>query len=339
MLTRVSMFAPGWIATSLPGWTGPARVIDDECMILATLLLSLFLGPAVVDTSMSAPRKPDYWEAWGVVFVKATCDADGRVLSAEVARGTAAPAVLDSLVALVKAGAFEIRTRWDGSPDSVQVVPFVTERHPRVSERAGWVGMPDDIRGALARFPLDVWLRGMLEIDPEFDLDDFLFASQGGPWEEYVPGYLAEPDMMEKRELGLLLDSPDGLWVLDPFHGGFVGGDDRMGWDADNGFSISDASSGARIVSYVVGPGSWSTWATTWIGLERCLLVGSTQRDAFAGGTVVLMPAPAIWELNLVTRTLHFYIGAPIRPEDEPGYDELGYSVLSTSFPKINWRD
>jgi hypothetical protein len=288
---------------------------------------------------MSAPRKPDYWEAWGVVFVKATCDADGRVLSAEVARGTAAPAVLDSLVALVKAGAFEIRARWDGKPDSVQVVPFVTERHPRVSEQAGWVGMPDDIRGALARAQFDVWLREMLALDPEFNLDDFLFLSQGGIWESHMSGYLAGPDMMEKRELGLLLDSPDGSWILDPHHGGFVEGDDRMGWDADNGFSISDVVSGDCALTHVVGPGYWSSWSAAWIGPERFLLVGSTDAGTSAVGEYVRIPAPALWEVDLATRTWHFYVGSPIRREDKLRFGEVGWIVLEATFPKINWRD
>jgi hypothetical protein len=279
-------------------------------MVLATLLLSLFLGSAVGDSSMSAPRTPDYWEAWGVVFVKATCDVDGRVLSAEVAQGTAAPAVLDSLVAVVKEATFDLGHIWD-SRDLVQVVPFVTERHPRESERVGWIGLPEDLRSALARPPFDAWLHGTAATAAAFELDGFLCEGMGGLYAEPAPDYLTDPEMMEKRTQGLLVDSPDSSWVLDPYQGVYVEEDGTRSWDVDTGYTISERATGGRVFYDVVGPGYWSVSAAAWIDANRCLLVGFTHRDTVVADRVVFVSAPLIWEVNVATRTQEYYVGIP----------------------------
>jgi hypothetical protein len=156
-------------------------------MVLATLLLSLFLGSAVGDSSMSAPRTPDYWEAWGVVFVKAKCDADGRVLHAEFARG-GAPAVLDSLVALVEAGAFAVRTRWDGRIRSRWCRSL--SKHHAASERAVWVSVPEDIRGCW-RIRRSMRVE-VLAIDPGSTWTTFC-SDPRVAFGNHMSGYLASP--------------------------------------------------------------------------------------------------------------------------------------------------
>jgi hypothetical protein len=44
-------------------------------------------------------------------------------------------------------------------------------------------------------------------------------------------------------------------------------------------------------------------------------------------------------EVDLTTRIWHFYVGSPIRREDERRFGEVGQAVREATFPKINWRD
>jgi hypothetical protein len=46
-------------------WTAPGGMPDEGRMNLAAaLVLSLLMGSAAVDTTVTVPRTPDYWEAW-----------------------------------------------------------------------------------------------------------------------------------------------------------------------------------------------------------------------------------------------------------------------------------
>jgi hypothetical protein len=255
---------------------------------------------------------PSYWAARKIVSITLRCNSAGEVTSAELYDNNYDASVTDSLITLV--------WRWTMPPGMTrshrgrpftEVAHFVFDRSASTLPDRRIRGIPPFVARALNEPPLSGWLKQWTLHEPGLELTDF--ATEGYTEMQRVEGKgsLRSPELIQKSLRGMLLTSPDGRYVLDPFEGFEITSDGRLARDVDVGYATYDAKTGDRMY-YWVQP-SYRIDLARWVGRTVFVLLGEVRIDhpKSTFDNWVEAWVPAVWVGDVGSQRIALYVGVP----------------------------
>jgi hypothetical protein len=301
-------------------------------------------APPAADSAHAAPRGLEaaraasmhYWQRRRIVSIQIDVDSTGLPRDVRVLADHGPPGAADSLLAVVRGWrAPREWLRWRGPrpADRRAVAAFALDR----TESQAWgrpgAALPAELRRALADSDLACWMQVWQAVDARFSAADFIAQGSVPLREERWPAdLLRSPALAVKSRYGLLLPSPGGRWVLDPFQGIDVDARGRLGYDVDTGYAIYDARTGERWF-YDVGT-TWSIAVVAWLGPERLLLAGSMHAPNPVGRSEPVW-VPFLREVRLDERIWIEYLGAPLPPFAVPRWAHAIETCRQRVYPRL----
>jgi hypothetical protein len=318
-------------------------------ILVSALLLAIVVGvpratpkgtwpPPRCETGYPSYWDTTYWEARQVVTVLAHRDSSGAVTRLELFDDNSGGADIDCLLAPIWHWRFPHRTSpsQKGKPFT-EVVHFVLNRSgANVRDRVAR-GLPGFAEVALEEPPFKRWVQAWAEHAPGFGFTDFVTCGYTDMHRAAWKGVLASPYMVQKRRFGLLLSSPDGRYVLDPFAGLEVSSDGNAAWDADTGYATFDAVTGDRL-DYSVATNDRIDLAR-WINSTTFILLGLMRLDHPKSDSEhwVCAWVPAVWIGDMSTEKIAYYLGLPALPTEWPALERDLSRAKASVYPEVTW--
>ena len=155
--------------------------------------------------------------------------------------------------------------------------------------------------------PLALWLQALRAADPRASQLDFVTYHEGVSTSLRGQRALDGETMRRRQDFGMLHESPDGNYVLDPFAGSEVTEDGLLVHDAETGFSVFEKPSG-DLRCYSLGTGDH---LAAWVDATEFVLVGTSLTTCATGPDFLV---PAIWFGDVEDCRVTCYLGDPMAP-------------------------
>ena len=278
-----------------------------------------------------AQRQAFLWEDRRTIGLIVQFDSSGAVTGMELKERHGSAREADSVLAVARAWRFPhgwARDRREGRWPAVVVLDRAGNAHRDRSQP-----VPPAIAELLLKHPLAEWLQALQSIHPEASTEYFRSYGSWHMFKVRAVGMLGDEMLRRKASCSMLLESPAGTYVLDPFVGFEVYEECGLGADVDTGFSIFQSASGDR---------TWYDVSTTesihvaaWADDSTFVMAG-TGRIENADRSLATR-VPLLWVGDASNGIMRRYIGAPMDPLQEEGFWRQILIVMRNSYPRVRY--
>jgi hypothetical protein len=291
-------------------------------------------GPDTTNSREWNPKGP-YWKSYGSVLIKAVCDSNGSMKSAELLYSLASRAQTDSILNLATRTQFEARPGMDGSirrwrdhethtdSDLHILIPYPI--HGARSEVASSLATRKDLETA----GLGPWLKMWDELLPGWPFESWTYTYTGDPMYAYT-STIRDSQM---TALGMVSSSPDGRWRMHPFVGVEFDAEGRPDFDVDGGFVLYTTESPNRVWQHVTGTTA-NYFSAEWIDDKRFVVTAVEEVDLDYEG-VVFFHAPVLIFGNTSSASFTSLVGPPIPDQDSKRIWEHLQQYQEARYPKF----
>lgn len=251
-------------------------------------------------------------------------------------RAPAAALLVLSLALVLFSGACGRRSSSErtstGADDTVAAVS-------RGGDLARW--LTPAARETLESGSLRPWYEAQRAFFPAFRFEEFHLETTARIHDHSLATTVGEQIGGNEARRRLLLPSPDGRWILDPFYGLELveeEGHPADAWDADHGFRVFDGRSDSLVAYDVWGPGA-APWTGAWIGRDEFVIVGSRLAPEPTDGPIpgAARQNAAVWIGDMETREMRTFLGPAIPDAGWPQYLKLRAAALRARHPHVAW--
>jgi len=265
-----------------------------------------------------------------IVVLELAVDTLGAVQDAIVIENHAGLREADSLLTLVHAWRVPAGPS-QSPPKAIYVVAIAgrrADKEPAIESLS---------RRAHQKFedrPLALWLQALRAADPRASPLDFVTYHEGASTSLRRPRALDGETMRRWQDFGMLHESPDGNYVLDPFTGSDVTEDGLLVHDVDTGFSVFEKPSGdLRCYSVTTQAG---IHLAAWVDATEFVLVGTSWTTCGADPGFLV---PAIWFGDVEDCRVTCYVGDPMAPWQREEYYARIRRARQEIYPRLRFDE
>ncbi len=294
--------------------------------------LLLFLFPGIV--SAQYVKHLDYWKSRKIVTFLVECDDTGEILKSELLENHAGNVNTDSLANTLIGQSLPPEQR--SYRGNVLTVGISFDRNLEYLPDREKYRIPDELVNAVSKSEANIWFDNLKTINIDFKMNFFALSSHNVSIRNRIPrkGDLSFLSDSKKFKFGLIKESPDGRYMLDPESCMELDGNNRPGWDTPMCYTIYDLSNSEEIIS--VTTNHISMISAGWITNSKCYIIACT-RIITNNDKIHDIWAPCLIYIDTDTRKIERYLGPPISIFDEEKRREIILKTRNILYPDINW--